>query len=91
MRKNLAGGLRYVNGICLSGMVHRICQSGSCTQKIRSVCAPPDLADVNFVLLQVDPEEFGVGDEIRNLDPHRLKFLEGEVFGNLPLPIHPLH
>lgn len=58
---------------------------------IRLVGAPPDLADVNFVLLQVDPEELGVADKIRNLDPHRLKFLEGEVFSILPLPIHPLH
>ncbi len=55
------------------------------------VRAPPDLAYVNPVLLQIDPEEFGVTDEIRNLDPHGFKFLEGEVLNILPLFLHPFH
>jgi hypothetical protein len=42
------------------------------------------------MLLQVDPEEHGITDEILDGDSHGLQFREREVFSVLPFPLHPV-
>lgn len=59
----------------------------SCHRLIRSAT---HLAPVEFVFLQVNPEEHGITDEVLDGDSHGLQFLKREVFGILPFPLHPV-
>jgi hypothetical protein len=59
----------------------------SCNRLIRSTT---DLASVYFILLQIDPEEPGITDEIRDGDSHGLQFRKREVFCVPAFPLHPV-
>jgi len=56
----------------------------------RLIGTAPELAHVDLVLLEVDPEELGIADEFRDLDSHISKFRKREIFIVLPLPVHPV-
>jgi hypothetical protein len=68
-------------GVC------RCSENRSCRCLIRSAAY---LAPVYFVLLQVNPEEHGVTYKVLDRDSHGLQFRKREVFGVLPLPLHPV-
>jgi hypothetical protein len=52
--------------------------------------APSYLAQVDPVLLQVNPEAFRKTDEIVDVDPHDLKIRIEEMFIDLPFSLHPV-
>ena len=51
---------------------------------------PAQLAYIDFMLLEVDPEELRSADEIRDPDPHLIQFVKRELFGASPFPVHPV-
>ena len=58
-----------------------------CRYLIRSAT---HLTPVYFVLLQVNPEEHGITNEVLDGDSHHLQFRKREMFGVLPFPLHPV-
>lgn len=42
------------------------------------------------MLLQVNPEEYGITNEVLDRDSHGLQFRKREVFGVFQFPLHPV-
>ena len=42
------------------------------------------------MLLQINPEKYGITDEFLDGDSHDLQFRKREMFGILPFPLHPV-